>query len=73
MFCPEKNKLNKFKLVRIPKPVEFFGRFGYQSAPSASFSGDEDGSPMKSKIDTLADMEEYDRMMQREEDRKRNE
>lgn len=67
MFVPEKNKLNKFKLVKLPKPCDMFARFGQMDTPSSQFTGDEVAVMASRKIDSLADMEEYDRYMQREE------
>lgn len=37
---PEKLKLNKFKLVAIPKNRDYFARFGFAKSPASSYSGD---------------------------------
>lgn len=70
MFVPEKNKLNKFKLVRLPKPSELFGRFGQFETPDSQYTGDMVAPMSSRKVDVLADMDEYDRMMQRQEQEK---
>lgn len=71
MFVPEKFKLNKFKDVALPSVRSYFARYGYNSQPAGSFSGEDEVAPMRgNKVDMLADMEAYDRMKQREEDSK---
>lgn len=67
MFVPEKNKLNKFKLVKLPKPVDMFGRFGQFETASSQYTGDEIAPMASRKIDTLADMDAYDRYMAKQE------
>lgn len=51
MYCNEKLKLNKFKLVRIPKPAEYFARFGYNGINESMYSGDENTPLYMTKID----------------------
>lgn len=71
MFVPEKNKLNKFKLVRIPKNREYFSRFGAAVAPAAQYTGDDDpGLVSGRKIDQIADMAAYDEYMIQKESEK---
>lgn len=67
MFVPEKNKLNKFKLVKLPRPCEMFGRYGQFESPDSQYTGDEVAVMSSRKIDTLSDMDEYDRYMQKQE------
>lgn len=68
MFVPDKLKLNKFVHVRIPSNKEYFGRVGLSSpGTSNQYTGDELAPMGKSKIDTLADMDAYDRLMQSKE------
>lgn len=67
MFVPEKNKLNKFKLVKLPRPCEMFGRYGQFESPDSQYTGDEVAVMSSRKIDTLADMDVYDRYMQQQE------
>lgn len=60
-------KVNRFKAVAIPRPVEYMRRFGGANTPSSMYSGDELSPLPKSKVDMLADAEAYDAMMQKEE------
>ena len=53
MYVPEKLKLNKFKLVRIPRPSEIVARFGLVNSPASKYSGDESSSPMLNKTEYL--------------------
>ena len=42
MYVPDdKLKVNKFRIVAIPRPIEFMARFGVANMPSSAFSGDE--------------------------------
>lgn len=69
MYIPDKMKLNKFRQVRIPANNEYFARFGTAFGSPSVGTGDEvlfTGN----KTDVLAHMDEYDKMMQREEDAK---
>lgn len=71
MYIPEKLKLNAFRHVAIPKPVEMFARFGYQTPTPSVFTGDDELVSIGGrKTDDLADMDAYDRMMQQQEDSK---
>ena len=71
MWLPdEKMKVNKFRIVAIPRPIEFMARFGVANMPSSSFSGEEFAPIPKNKVDMLADADQYDHMMQ-EVDRQR--
>lgn len=55
MYIPDKMKLNRFKLVRLPSNKDYFGRVGNQSTGSASmYSGDETAIFEQSKIDQIA-------------------
>lgn len=54
MFVPEKLKLNKFKLVKIPSNRDYFGRVGLSSPGTASqYTGDDMALPPQSKIDQI--------------------
>lgn len=56
MYIPKALKLNKFRLVTIPKNSTYFQRFGFGVTPSSAFSGDE--KPLAgNKTDVLAEME----------------
>lgn len=70
MFIPEKMKLNKFQLVNIPSNRDYLKRFGLSSGvgPQSSYSGDEAIHHSMNKLDSLADFEAYDKMMQSRED-----
>lgn len=70
MFVPEKNKLNKFKLVKLPRPCEMFGRYGQFESPDSQYTGDEVAVMSCRKMDMLADMDAYDRYMQQQESQK---
>lgn len=50
---PEKLKLNKFKLVAIPKNRDYFARFGFAKSPASSYSGDLPASFNEDKIGSL--------------------
>lgn len=66
MYVPdEKMKINKFRQVAIPKPIEYMQRFGSADMPSSSYSGDEFAPLPKNKVDMLADADRYDAMMQK--------
>lgn len=70
MFIPEELKLNKFVNVPIPENRDYFARFGTTKvAQDSAYTGDQNAPLPKSKIDSLADMDAYDRMMQEEENR----
>lgn len=68
MFVPDKLKLNKFVHVRIPSNKEYFARVGLSSTGlSNQYTGDELADTGKTKIDSIADMDAYDRFMQSKE------
>lgn len=54
MFIPEKLKLNKFELVRIPRAKEYISRFGLNPSPASSYSGDDVISNGSNKVENLA-------------------
>lgn len=55
MVIPEKLKLNKFKLVTIPRNSKYVERFGYGITPDKAFSGDQE-MPEGNKTDILQQM-----------------
>lgn len=66
MYVPdEKMKVNAWKAVAIPRPIEFMKRFGRSIAPSNLYSGDEYAPLPKDKVSMLADADAYDAMMQK--------
>lgn len=68
MYCPdEKMKINKFKLVAIPRNVAYVKRFGRVVAPANQFTGDELAPMTANKVDSFAAMERYDALMQQKE------
>lgn len=56
-FPDEKMKVNRFKVVAIPRPIEFMRRFGAASTPSSSYTGDEVAPLPLNKVETLASAE----------------
>lgn len=60
-------KINKFKLVAIPRNVAYVKRFGRVVAPANQFTGDEYAPMSMNKVDSFAAMERYDAMMQQKE------
>ena len=71
MYVPSDDmKINRFQQVAIPKPSEYMRRFGALRAPANQYTGDELVPPSGNKVDMLAYADQYDAMMQREEDRK---
>lgn len=70
MYCCEGLRLNVFREVAIPANKEYFKRYGLVSNPAQPYSGDELVIRSKTKIDTFADMEQYDAMKAREESSK---
>lgn len=73
MYIPkELRKLNEFQEVRIPSNREFFTRHGSAQVPPSQYTGDEMAPMPSRKVDTLADMEEFDRIRQKEEASSKN-
>lgn len=71
MYVPSEDmKINRFQQVAIPRPVEYMRRFGALRAPANQFTGDDMPLMPQNKVDMLAYAEQYDAMMQREEDSK---
>lgn len=68
MYIKDELKINKFQLVRIPSNKEYFGRVGLSSIGTGDqYTGDEMMPQQVSKIDNLAYMDAYDKMMASEE------
>ena len=68
MYIPDKLRNNRFREVAIPKRRDLFARFGFTAPAEAMFAGDDVLIPSSGrKTDILADMDEYDKMMAREE------
>lgn len=69
MYKPDKMRLNKFVDVAIPKNSDYFARMAgnLPTIGSQFFSGDEVVPQNDRKVDVLADIDAYDRMMQRKE------
>lgn len=72
MFINDKMKVNKFKLVAIPRNRDYFGRLGNNACPESMYSGDV-FIPQGNKVDVLAYMDAYDAMKQREESKSKSE
>lgn len=49
-------KLNKFRAVAIPRPSEYFARFGAVTAAHSRYSGEELLPPVD-KVSSLADLQ----------------
>lgn len=69
MYKPNKMRLNKFVDVAIPKNSDYFLRMNgaFPNIPNGAYSGEELVPPSVRLVDMLADMDDYDRMMQRKE------
>lgn len=66
-FPDEKMDVNKFKVVHILPKSHYLSQFGFSSAPTSSYTGEEFAPMPKDKIGSIAEMEAYDAMMQRQE------
>lgn len=70
MYVPDKLKLNKFRLVRIPSNAEYFRRYGAGNDSKGVYSGDEMLSTGERKIDSIAgayeDYQRYAKMKESE-------
>lgn len=67
-MIPEKLKVNKFKMVRIPSNKEYFARLGSLEVSDKLYTGDEPAPMPQNKVDTLALMDELDRQRQLDDD-----
>lgn len=72
-FVPDEMRLNDFKDVNIPSNRKMFVASREMLIPDSQYSGDEVLNNNKRKIDSLADMAEYDRIMQDEYEKNNNE
>lgn len=74
MFTPEKMKHNAFKRVRIPKPIEIFGRVGLRPVNPSGYTGEETLSQM-SKLQQIREAadREMEELRRAEEERRRRE
>jgi hypothetical protein len=70
MFVREEMKLNRFRDVRIPRNSEYFARAGAAVLPPSQFTNDEQAVMPQSKIQSIVEMEAYDKMKQEEENSK---
>lgn len=70
MYVCEGLRLNRFRDVAIPANKDYFRQYGFLSSIPGNFIGDEKPPQDGNKIDVLAAMDEYDRMMQAEENSK---
>lgn len=73
MYVTEKMKLNRFKDVRIPSNSDYFSRSGGAVLPPSQYTGDDVAVMPQSKVQSIVDMEAYDRMKQNEENSKQSE
>lgn len=72
MYTPEKMKHNAFKRVRIPKPIEIFGRVGLRPVNPSGYTG-EDTISMMSKLQQIREAadREMEELRLAEEERRR--
>lgn len=54
MYCPEKQKYNRFEVVDIPSNRDLFFRLGRRMPEANMFSGEEELPQTMSKTDALA-------------------
>lgn len=64
-FPKEEMKVNKFKLVVIPKNRDYMSRYG-SVTPTGAFSGDETSHPSQNKVDDFEYYSRYAEKMARE-------
>lgn len=62
-FPNDKMDINKFVAVHVPSKSSYLQKFGFASAPSSMYTGDEFAPLPKDKVASIADMEAYDAMM----------
>lgn len=68
MYCPdEKMKINKFKLVAIPRNCEYMRRFGKQTTLNNQYTGEKRAPIAGNKVDMLYQSELMDLQDQRSE------
>lgn len=74
MYTPEKMKHNAFKRVRIPKPIEIFGRVGLRPVNPSGYTGEETLTQM-SKLQQIREAadREMEELRRAEEERRRQE
>lgn len=65
-------KVNRFKVVAIPRPCEYMRRFGATTAPANMYTGDDFAPLPQNKVDMLALADIRDAMLQREESERAN-
>lgn len=66
-FPNEKMDVNKFVAVHVPSKSSYLQKYGFASAPSSFYTGDEFAPLPKDKIASIADMDAYDAMMAQKE------
>lgn len=71
MYVPEKLKINKLRVVSIPRAKTIMDRLQGRVPTPAAYSGDESMPMAQNKLDGLREaehsvMEEYDKMLQKE-------
>lgn len=67
MMTTKKNMLNRFVLVELPSPRKVFNTLRLQSLQGLQYSPDEVVPTSQRKLDSLADLEAFDKQMQYEE------
>ena len=71
MYVNKKMKLNKFEQVSIPKNCDYFARIGNRVTPESAYSGEIPAEEFTDKLQSIADMDAYDKAMQAEELKKK--
>lgn len=70
MKVPDALKINKFKLVRIPKNSDFALRYGFVASPSSLYSGEDVVPDNLTKTQSLAEAERIAELLNKEDSQK---
>lgn len=74
MYVPdEKMKVNKFRIVAIPRNVEYMRRFGKAETPSNQYTGDQRAQMAMNKVEVLGNADYLNELQMREENNPQNE
>lgn len=71
MYVNKKMKLNRFENVAIPRNCDYFARVGKRETPVTAYAGDIPPEELKNKLESIADYDAYDKVMQEEELKKK--
>lgn len=71
MYFPSEDlKVNKFKLVYIPKNRDYMSRLGSVTVPPSAYSGDEEVHRQQNKVEDLEYYSRYAQMKAQEAEKK---